>query len=211
MPCDDRVIYMIKALLFDADGVIVRSEMFSHQYTKKFGIPTDAMTPFFKGIFQSCLIGETNLKEVVEPYLQKWKWHGTVDEFLNFWFESEHVIDQQVVAAIKTLKNNGVRCFLTTNQEQYRTDYMRHTMGFGELFDGIFSSAEVRNKKPEPDYYEFVIQVLQAQHGIEKNAIIYIDHTVPNIEGATAVGIKSYLYTEFDAFKQYLSEQHLHV
>lgn len=211
MPSGDRVMHMIKALLFDADGIIVRSEMFSHQYTKKFGIPVDAMTPFFRGIFQSCLIGEANLKEVVEPYLQKWKWHGTVDEFLNFWFESEHVIDQQLVDAIKKLQHNGIRCFLTTNQEQYRTDYMRYTMGFGELFDGIFSSAEVRNKKPEPDYYEFVLQVLQAQHGIEKNDIIYIDDTASHVEGAKAVGIKSYLYTEFDAFKQYLFEQQLPV
>jgi len=37
-----------KCILFDADGVIIRSEIFSKQYQKKYGIENDAMLPFFK-------------------------------------------------------------------------------------------------------------------------------------------------------------------
>ena len=64
---------MKKVFLFDVDGVLVHSEMFSDHYQKAYGISRAEMAPFYLGVFQDCLVGRADLKEVIKPWLQKWK------------------------------------------------------------------------------------------------------------------------------------------
>jgi len=37
----------------------------------------------FKNEFQPCLVGEADLKEQINPYLEKWGWKKSVDDFLE--------------------------------------------------------------------------------------------------------------------------------
>lgn len=73
-------------------------------------------------------------------------------------------------------------------------------MKFGELFDGIFSSAEMGSKKPHVEFYEFILQKLD----IDKDKILYTDDTASHVEGAREVGIEAYHYTEFEPFYEYI-------
>jgi putative hydrolase of the HAD superfamily len=109
-----------KCILFDADGVVINSEMLSVQYQKEHDVSNDDMIPFFEGEFQNCIVGKTDLIELVKPWLPKWKWDGTVDEFLQFWFKAEHNVDERMVAVIRNLRKKGIKCYLATNQEKYR-------------------------------------------------------------------------------------------
>ncbi|MAF36664.1 hypothetical protein CL622_06125 [archaeon] len=189
-----------QVVLFDADGVIVRSELFGTHYQKTKGIAKEEMLPFYHGIFQECLTGKADLKEVIAPWLPKWKWGGDVDGFLLQWFEYENKVDQKIVELIRELQKNAVSCYLATNQEKYRTQYMREKMGFKKLFDGIFSSAEVGSKKPQAEFYEFIFQKLN----VNKDKILYTDDTASHVEGAKEAGIDAYLYTEFEPFHEYV-------
>ena len=189
-----------QVILFDADGVVIRSEMFSTHYQKTQGLSPDDMLPFYKGIFQECLTGKADLKEVIVPWLKKWKWDGDVDGFLLQWFQYEHKIDQQIVDLIRDLRKNSVSCYLATNQEKYRTQYMRKEMNFEKIFDGIFSSAEVGSKKPQAEFYEFIFRKL----GINKDKILYTDDTASHVEGAKEARIDAYHYTEFEPFNEYV-------
>ena len=78
----------IKGILFDADGVIINSEKFSVPYQKKFNVHVDEITPFFKGEFKECIVGRADLVKIIQPWLQKWKWKGSAEEFLEFWFKA---------------------------------------------------------------------------------------------------------------------------
>ena len=183
-----------KCILFDADGIIINSEKFSIQYQKEFGVSNDEMLPFFNGEFQKCLVGKADLKELVEPWLSKWKWDGTVEEFLEFWFKAEHKIDEEVAEIIEKLKKKGVKCFLATNQEKYRTKYMKKDMGFEGLFDYVFSSAEIGFKKPQKEFYEKVLKELKKKYGIETDEIIFFDDSQGHINEAKKLGIDGRLY-----------------
>lgn len=189
-----------KVILFDADGVTIHSEMFGVYYQRTNNISPDEMLPFYRGIFQECLIGKADLKEVIAPWLVKWKWDGSVDTFLLQWFQYEHNIDQRVVTLIRALQKNDVSCYLATNQEKYRTEYMRNEMEFGKIFDGIFSSAEIGSKKPQKEFYECILHTL----GVEKDTILYADDTASHVDGAKLVGIEGYLYTGFEDFYEYV-------
>ncbi len=195
-----------KCILFDADGVVINSEMFSVQYPKHKGLSIDIMLPFFNGIFKECLIGKVDLKEAVQPYLKGWKWIGTVEEFLQLWFKSEHHVDEEMIRQIKVLRDKSIKCCLVTNQEKYRTTYMKKSMGFEDIFDYIFSSAEIGYKKPEREFYEFILNWMNKSDKITGNEIVYIDDLPEAIDVANTFGINAYLYTSFDDFADQINK-----
>ncbi len=194
----------MKCILFDADGVVVNAEMFSVQYQQKFGVAGDEMLPFFKGEFQDCLTGKTDLAEIVKPWLAKWEWDGSVEEFLQFWFKSEHKVDEKIVAAIKELRSRGIKCYLATNQEKHRTKYMKEQMGFGQLFDKVYSSAEIGSRKPTPEFFEFILGEVKSQHGIEPEEVMFFDDSAENIAAAKQLKIDAHLYQSFEEFEELL-------
>lgn len=195
----------IRCILFDADGVIVNAEQFSLQYQKRFGVDPAHMNPFFEGIFQQCIVGKADLKKVVAPYLASWNWEGSVEEFLSFWFTAEHTIDEQIAELITSLRSNSIQCYLATNQELYRTAYMRTEMGFEQLFDGVFSSAEIGHRKPDSAYYRHILKQLKTR-GIEKEHILYVDDSESHITTARALGLYAHLYTNYIELSRWLKK-----
>ena len=195
----------IKCILFDADGVIINSEMFGVQYQNKYAISKDDIIPFFKEDFPNCIIGKADLMESLENWLPKWKWTGTVAEFLELWFSSENNVDKRMLSMIEELRKNGIKCFLATNQEKYRTDYIRNTMNFDELFDNIFSSSDIGYKKPEIEFYEFILKELEINYAIHSNEIMFFDDSPENIATALEVNIDAHLYKDFKDFRQLIT------
>lgn len=62
----------INTILFDTDGVVViRPCRWSVVYEKKFGLPPEKMLPFFNGPFADCVIGKSDLKTAIQPYLKE--------------------------------------------------------------------------------------------------------------------------------------------
>ncbi|MFP4424347.1 MAG: HAD family hydrolase [Candidatus Woesearchaeota archaeon] len=184
--------------LFDADGVVIRGDMFSIRYAKDYGIPPEELLPFFKGAFRECIVGKADLKEEIAPWLPRWNWHGSVDDFLEYWFKAEHQIDKRVVAKIEQLRKQGYPCFLATNQEKYRIRYMKEKMGFDRLFDKLFSSAEIGYQKPQPEFFTYIIRELQV------GQIIYFDDSESHVKEAKEQGIDACLYTRFSDFESTL-------
>lgn len=202
----------IKAVIFDADGVVINSPAyFSVQYQKQFGISNDDMLPFFKGIFQDCVVGKADLKDVLQPYLKPWKWEGSVDEFLQFWFKTEHYIDQRVVAIIRHLRGNGIPCYLGTKQEKYRTKYIRNEMGFDQIFDKIYSSAYIGYKKPDPKFFEYIVTDLQQYSPIQPHELMFWDDDLENVQSANDVGLQAHFYTNFESFQKILKRKFINL
>jgi putative hydrolase of the HAD superfamily len=88
---------MIQLVILDADGVLIHAERFSKQLERDYRITTQITEPFFSGPFKECLIGKADLKEELGPYLKKWGWQKSVEEFLDYWFTAEHKIDQSLI------------------------------------------------------------------------------------------------------------------
>ena len=197
----------IKCILFDVDGVVINSEIFSIQYQKQYEISNAEMLPFFTGIFQECIVGKTDLKVTLKEWLPKWKWKGTVDEFLQFWFKAEHNIDERVIKVVKRLRKKGIKCCLATNQEKYRTQYMKKEMEFEINFDEIFSSYSIGYKKPDKAFYEAILNSLESRWNIQPREIMFFDDDQKNIDGANKLGIKGYFYKNFKEFKNIIDNK----
>lgn len=133
-------------------------------------------------------------------------WEKSVEELLRYWFKSEHKVDENIIEAIKKLRQRGIKCYLATNQEKYRTEYFIHQMGLGRVFDGIFSSASIGAKKPEPAFFSHIKKSLAAVQGSE---ILYWDDAEENVKAAREFGFKAEVYTTFDQFKRKMTEYKL--
>ena len=51
-------------------------------------------------------------------------------------------------------------------------------MRFDEYFDGVFCSAEIGYKKPQKEYFEYILSVLS----VPPDQILYFDDAEENIE-----------------------------
>ena len=189
---------MIKAVLFDADGVVVTPEkIFSQRMHEEYGVPKEDLEDFFHGEFQQCLVGKSDLRDLLRGKIEGWNWRGTIDELMDYWFSNESKTDERVLGIVKQLREKGVKCYLATNQEKYRTEYFRNQMKLGERFDGIFSSAYVGYKKEQPEFFKHVIESLD----VKPEEIALWDDSKDHIESARDLGIQAYLYMDFENFK----------
>jgi putative hydrolase of the HAD superfamily len=196
----------IKAVIFDADELIIkRKEYFSAKLSREHNIPEEKIMPFFKGEFQECVVGTADLKEAVQPYLKDWNWDGTVEDLLKYWFEAEREIDSRVVEQINNLKAKGVKCYLATNQEKYRTEYLRKNLGFENIFDGIYSSCEMGYKKPDQKFFEYINDDLKRKEDLNPGEIMFWDNEEANVAAAKGVGWEGHLYDGFDDFQKVIS------
>lgn len=197
----------IKAIIFDADGVVINSPgYFSVQYSKAFGISNDSMLPFFKGIFQECVLGKADLKEILPSVLKDWQWKGTINELLEWWFKSEHYVDARIVKEIQRLQKKGIKCCLGTKQEKYRAEYIRKDMGFEKIFDELYISCDMGCKKPDKRFFEFIHNDLAKKMSLRNEEIMIWDNKEENIAVTEKMGWQSYLYDNFDNFQKKISQ-----
>ncbi len=199
----------IKAIIFDADGVVIDSHrMFSILYQEKYKIPYEKMLVFFNGVFQDCIVGRADLKEVIKPFLKDWKWDGSMDELLEFWFRAEDKPNLKMIEYIKKLRGKGIKCYLMTNQEKYRTEYMKKEMNFDNIFDQVFSSAYIGYKKPDIQLYEAAYNKINNEIKVDKDEVIFFDDGEKEVKGAINFGIKAHSYEDFDKFVKILNNKY---
>src|SRR3972149_7451745 len=113
---------MIKAVLFDVDGVVLlpREKYFSERLADDYGVSPALVLPLFKNEFKDCLLGKADLKDILKKkYLKRWGWKGSIDELLHFWWKGEKAINKSVLSQIKRLRQKGIQCYLASDPEKY--------------------------------------------------------------------------------------------
>lgn len=171
---------MIKALIFDYDGV-----MSTDEYGGVADICPDAM-----------------LFEALE-----WKYSDVQDAsgFLRearaaFGFD---VPDEVFWAKYNAVQENGMlthlkdyphmRLFLLSNQTTPRADYLRSHSDLS-AFEQLFFSNEVRLKKPDPAIFRYVLE----KTGCKPEECVFIDDSQDNIDAAKALGIQGVLFQDVE-------------
>ena len=193
----------IKAICFDADGVVVNPQLlYAKRLDEEYGITREITADFFGGPFNACLTGQARLEDELPPFLDKWGWQDSMETFIHDWMHTDHVIDERIIEVIQRLRQDGFVCCLTTNQEANRAAYMRTAMGFVDIFDHLFISCEIGAQKPDPAYYRHIENTL----GLKKEDILFFDDALKNVKAAYEIGWHAEVYTTFESFKRSLEK-----
>lgn len=190
---------MIKGVLFDIDGVVIepRSKFFSQRLAEKQKLPLKIIMPFFENEYKLCLVGKADLLKVLPKYMAKWKWMGTTNELLKFWFESEKKLNKEVMVIVKKMKMRDIKVWLATDNERQRVDYLLKNIGLKHKFNGIFASYQIGVKKSDPKFFNKVIKTT----GLKPKEIQYWDDDQKNIDIARRCGIDGRLFTKAKEIK----------
>ena len=191
---------MKKVILLDADGVVLKKgpEYFSERFCREYGGPVDEVRAFFKNEFRQCQVGKADLIQELDKRLPGWGWDKSTQEYLRYWFANDVVLDKEVLKVAKEIQGKGIECYLTTDQEIYRSEYLAVQL-FGKL-NGAWFSCDLGVPKSDPEFFKEIIRRWEGRYKPEE--IWYWDDEQSNVDAARAAGINAYLYTSLDDLKR---------
>jgi HAD superfamily hydrolase (TIGR01509 family) len=180
-------------VLFDADGVLQRQGLSWHgDLANLIGTDDPDLVERFladvSAVEVRTLTGELDLAQALPPVLARWGVDATIGEVLALWRNID--VNAQMIAAVRSLGQQGIRCALGTNQHAQRAAYMREELDYGAIFDPMFYSCEVGLAKPNPAFFEHAV----AELGEEPGMVLFMDDQARNVEGAREAGLPAELF-----------------
>ncbi len=184
---------MNKIKIFDADGVLIlpRKQLFSERLSIDYGISPEIVIPLFKNEFYKCVLGELDLKEVLQKYIPLWGFKGSVDELLKYWWKEEEMPNHKLLSEIDSFRQKGIKCFMATDQEKYRAEHLMNIVGLSKHLDGVFFSCNLHLSKSSE---EFWIRVLESLGNPNPKNVEFYDDEQENIDASLSVGIDAKLF-----------------
>jgi putative hydrolase of the HAD superfamily len=108
----------------------------------------------------------------------------------------EMTVHQQIVDRVRTLRAEGYRVGLITNNVREGSASWRALVPVDELFEVVVDSSEVGMRKPNPAIFHHALDLLG---GVEPSAAVFLDDTPGNVEGARQAGLTAILVVDPDA------------
>lgn len=175
--------------------------MYSVRFAEENGVSQEELLSFFTGPFKDCLIGKADTKEEMKPFLDRWGYAKDINQYFHDWHTYEDKPDEEILEDIQHLRKKGILCIVATNQEHYRTQYLKEKMNFSTLFDAVYSSSDIGILKHDRACMEALYKKAQEFKPLDKDEILFIDDDQKNIDSAIGFGFRGLFYRERKDFE----------
>ncbi|HEX7166178.1 MAG TPA: HAD family phosphatase [Acidimicrobiales bacterium] len=110
-------------------------------------------------------------------------------------FNDRVLVNDRVVARARSLRQDGYRTALVTNNVRELAGGWRALVPADELFDVVVDSSDVGVRKPNPAIF---LLALERLGGIEPGRAVFLDDAPGNVEGARRAGLHAILVDDAD-------------
>lgn len=194
---------MIKAVIFDLNGIFLGSEHLSDRVEKKYDIPGDKFYLALKKVLAlTRKPGAESFFKLLKPYLKELNFLISERDFFDFWFSGEKLVPE-VLKYVKELRKKGIRVFILSRNFRERTEYYRKN--FPEIFNNVdkaYFSWETGLVKPDPRAYKAILK----EQRLKPEECIYFDDVNENIEIAKGLGFKAQKYDNLESAKRFIAK-----
>ena len=186
--------HRVDAVVFDIGNILIRyapndflEQLFPGDEQKQ----RDMMARVYRGPFwENFDRGTMEYADAAQKLVERFG--GEYEDYmraLTGWIELKTPIDEGFRAA-RRCRRAGKRLYLLSNypREGYRRMREKFADEFGDLFDGGVISSACHFVKPEKEIYEKLI----ADCALTPERTLFIDDTLPNVEGAMKLGINGF-------------------
>ena len=182
---------MIKAVVFDMDGVIFDSEKLYRKHWmitgEEYGIPEDTMHELCNLIAGSTK--ERNEKLMKSRFGEDFDYTTfrgkTMDRMDQDILENGVEMKPGVLELFDYLKNNGYKIGLATSTQRERAERNLTNAGIIHYFDHIVYGGIVANGKPAPDIYLKACEDL----GVQPEEAIGVEDSINGVKSSAAAGL----------------------
>ncbi|MHB1445932.1 MAG: HAD family hydrolase [Acidimicrobiales bacterium] len=186
----------VRAVLFDADGVIQRSGAFPAHVQSELGWSEEDFHGFLSDLFshplyEGCLEGRASFLPLLGALLEPRTCSMTPAQFMADWHRVGIETVPGAFELVEQLRAAGVICCLATNQDPERAVFMDEQLGYAGRFDHSFYSCRMGVRKPAPEYFRHALAVLE----LAPEQVLFLDDHPANVDAAMQVGLRAEVIT----------------
>lgn len=183
---------MIKAILFDFDGVLTvdatGSQSICNYVSKITGVDKTLFTKEYKKFNKVLLNGSIKHEDIWENICEAINFQISIEVLFDSFINTP--MDIEMCKLVKKLKGNNYIIGMVTDNKKDRIDAIRDYHRFNNLFDEITVSAEVGSGKEDKEIFLRTFKKL----GVKANECVFIDNTEKNLIVPNEMGIETIFY-----------------
>lgn len=197
---------MLKAVLFDMDGVIIDSEP---QHARAAVLALQKFNVNITIDYAYQFIGTTTY-HMCQKMIEDFSIQATPEELLHANEEMKnHLTNTEgyeaipyIVDLMKDLHHHGIKMIIASSSSGSSIQEVMHYLGIDGILDGYISGTTVAHPKPAPD----VFLAAAAQLGVAPSECIVIEDSYNGVTAAAAAGIPSIGFLNPNSGNQDLSQ-----
>jgi len=199
---------MLKAIIFDMDGVLVKSEgsivKSFNMVLEKYGVKLNPENK--KKFLGRSLRDQLEMMKDDNPQIPK---DLSTEEFSKeaFRYQLEIMKDDlipniTILNLIKEAKEKGIKIAVGTSSLKYRAEILLKSIGVLDKLDALVTSEDVQNHKPHPDIFLEAAKRI----GVLPEDCVVIEDAVNGIQAANSAKMKSVAFVTENHSKEDFAE-----